>query len=351
MTSINELDEGQLAVISKVEKLLRLAGSNPNEAEAAAATAKAMELLAAYNLDLGMVGENSEKDTKREELAAKGGAYVYQRELWGSVAKLNFCLYWNQRKRVIYHLKTRDWVRHQYHHFFVGRSVNVVLTKTMSEYLEGAIERIMRERLVQKVFGHGTTLPISEIPSTELFSSWAVSYRTGAADRVIEKIEDRRRAMAEEEATKARAAQHAAERAGVSTSTAVTIGSFTKSEREANNEFRFDQKYGKGAWAKAVAREAAERVRQAEANRKAEEEWTRWAAAHPEEAKKEAERERKAYEASLRRANKPRATRERKEKPKAKDASAYWSGYDAGAAISIEPQVKDGASVPKLGRG
>jgi hypothetical protein len=42
----DNLTDEQRNIISKVEKLMRLAGRNPNEAEAAAASAKAMELLA-----------------------------------------------------------------------------------------------------------------------------------------------------------------------------------------------------------------------------------------------------------------------------------------------------------------
>ena len=39
------------ALINKIEKLLNLAGNNPNEAEAKAAMAKAQKLIAEYNID------------------------------------------------------------------------------------------------------------------------------------------------------------------------------------------------------------------------------------------------------------------------------------------------------------
>ena len=48
------------ALINKIEKLLSLAGNNPNEAEAKAAMAKAQKLIAEYNIDENLIGK--EKD-------------------------------------------------------------------------------------------------------------------------------------------------------------------------------------------------------------------------------------------------------------------------------------------------
>lgn len=326
-----ELDAEQVAIIEKVEKLLRLANKNPNEAEAAAAAAKAQELLTAYNLDMAMVGEVSSGNAKREQAKLKGGAYLYQRDLWNSVARLNFCLHWNDTKRSIYPKKRKlwdgtwqkyDWVRWQWHHFIVGRVVNVVATRTMAEYLEGAIERVLRERLADRITGI--------VPNTQLFSKWAVSYRSGAAMRVVEKLDERRNEMvAEENRKKAEAA-----RAGTSTATALTISSYKDAETDANMDFL----YGEGFSAK----QAAQRAERARLAREAEEEYTRWAAANPEEARAEEAKRRKEAE---KRTRKPR-----REKQYTGDSGAYWAGYDAAESISIDQQVDRGDRALRIGR-
>lgn len=320
---MTELTEEQNSIIEKVQKLLNLANKNPNEAEAAAATAKAQALLTAYNLDLAMVSEVSTGDAKREKDRLKGGAYIYQRELWRSVARLNFCLYWTSRRFVHFQRRRKQWdgsiasvdvPKLQWHHMLVGRVVNVKATRIMAEYLEGAIERLVRDRLRNKATG--------EVPHTELFSNWAVSYRTGAAYKVIEKIEERRDQMRAEENRK----RNEAARNGVSTATALTIASYTDSELDAN----LDHVHGEG-WS---AKRAAERAAQAQAAREAEEEYTRWAAAHPEEARKEEAKQRlkeeRAEEAAMRRALRAGDKL---------NSSAYYSGFDAADSISIDQQV------------
>ena len=44
-------------IISKIEKLLALAGNNPSEAEAQAALLKAQQLMAEHNLDMAQFEE------------------------------------------------------------------------------------------------------------------------------------------------------------------------------------------------------------------------------------------------------------------------------------------------------
>ena len=47
-------------IIKKIEKLLALAGNNPNENEALAASLKAQELIAKYNVNIDHLGDNKE---------------------------------------------------------------------------------------------------------------------------------------------------------------------------------------------------------------------------------------------------------------------------------------------------
>ena len=325
-----ELSPEAIKAVEQVEKLIRLAGKNPNQNEAAAATAKAMELLARYNLDMSVVEQNSGASSgKREDAKFEGGLYQYQRDLWKAVAELNFCLYWNQytwdetrvsksrRQRRLraydaeHGTKLADRGGYKFQHRVVGRVVNTTMTRTMAEYLLGAIERLTRERYPE--------------PS-QFYTRSATSYREGLAEAVIDKLAERRREILRKEQREARAAKKAAEkmqRAEVSTATTLILSSYVKSEEDANIDFV----YGEGT----SARWAQEEAENAEARRKAREEYTAWAKANPEEAaKKEAER-RKARRTSWNAG----MGGDRKQR----DHSAYYQGMDKGKEISIEPQT------------
>lgn len=321
--SQQDLSEEQIKIIQKVEKLLALANRQKgNEAEAAAAAAKAQEMLAAYNIDMAMVEQGSGTSGRREDAKHKGGVYLYQRDLWRAVSELNFCVYWTSRKWHRREVNRKHWDGStykddvwsiQYQHRVVGRIVNVKLTQSMASYLEQTIERLVMERL--------------DNDNTQRFSRWAVSYRKGAAARIIEKVQDRRDQLEEEEAERKRKAEHAAARAGVSTATTLTIADVRKSEREANMDFI----YGEG-WS---AKQAEARRKAAEEAAAAEKAYAEWAAANPEEARKEEEKQRKADEAYW-----ARRRGGRRASPKSDiDSSAYWAGYDAAEKVGIDPQT------------
>lgn len=314
--------EAQKAV-EQVEKLLRLAGKNSNQNESAAATAKAMEILAKYNLDMSIVEQNSGDKGRREDTKFAGGLYQYQRDLWRAVAELNFCLYWNQyshdpnkksnsaRAKRRRELGLSDRGGYRFEHRVVGRTVNVTGTRVMAEYLLGAIERLTRERYPE--------------PS-QFFTRSATSYREGLAESVIDKIADRRRDILKKEQLVERAAKKRADdaaRAGVSTATTLVLSTYTKSEEDANIDFV----YGEGTsaqWAQQEAEHAAKRKRERE-------EYTAWAAANPEEAAKKEEERRKSRRSSWNAG----MGGDRKQR----DNSAYYSGMDKGKEISIDPQT------------
>lgn len=315
---MSELSPEAIKAVEQVEKLLKLAGKNTNQNEAAAATAKAMELLAKYNLDMSIVEQNSGSSAgKREDTKFEGGLYQYQRDLWRAVAELNFCLYWNQytwdpnkkrRKADRYGERKGGYT---FQHRVVGRKVNVVATRTMSEYLLQAIERLTRERYPE--------------PS-QFFTRSATSFREGLAETVIDKIAERRKHVLKQEQIKARAAKKAADevaRQGVSTATTLTIADVTKTEHDANIDFI----YGEGTSARWAAEEAAD----AERRRRERDEYTRWAKAHPEEARKKEEERRKARRSSW--------NAGMGDGGKKRDYSAYYQGMDKGKEISIDPQT------------
>ena len=326
-----ELTEEQVKIVKRVEKLLALANRKKgNEEEAAAAAAKAQEMLAAYNIDMAMVEQGSGTSGRREQQKVKGGTYLYQRDLWRAVAELNFCLYWTSSKWTFREVTRRDhwggkykedvWSL-RYQHRVVGRTVNVKLTETMAGYLEQTIERLVMDRLDNQ--------------NNLRFSRWAVSYRKGAAARIIEKVRDRRDEIEAEEAERKRKAEQEAARKGVSTATTLTLADVRKSERDANMDFLYGEGYS--AERDRKRREAAEEAAKAEAA------YAEWAAANPEEARKEEEKQRKADERYW--------ARRRGRRSKASDNldhSAYWAGYDAAEKVGIDPQTSGKKDVGRL---
>lgn len=312
-------------VLDKVEKLLRLAAANPNEAEAAAATAKAQDLLAAYNLDMSAVEERG-SDGKRMKEEFEGGRHQWQQDLWKAVARLNFCIYFAQTVFIETPLgKHTDLVKtesgrmrvargvFQYRQTVVGKKVNVAATRAMASYLEGVCDRIVKERVRET----------NERPN----GRWANSFRSGVTERVVLKIYDRRRELIDEETRKAFEAQERAAEynaGNVATSTALTLSSYTEQEHDANVDFI----YGEGTSAKW----AADRASKAAAARAADEEYTRWAAANPREAAKEEARRKREAERDEERRNKRYF--------KGKDLGAWSEGWKKGDDVSLNQQAE-----------
>jgi hypothetical protein len=321
MTDSQEFTPEQTAVLEKVEKLLRLAARNTSPEEAASATAKAQDLLLAYNLDVEAVGKGgTASEARRERQAIKGGMYQYQRELWSAVARLNFCMYWTITHHIEREVRRRGWdgeMRtrivdgHEYRHTLVGKRVSVRLTVAMGTYLEQTIERLVKERYPQ---------------NSQRFMREAVAYREGIADELYMRLQERREKRIEDEERRRR---EASERAGVSTSTALTIGDLEQQERDANNDFR------RGVEEGTTARERAER---AQRMREAEEAYTRWAEANPEEARRQAEEARKARR-KYHRGGGPGSRGGETARDKRTSLGEYWSGRDKGREIGIDPQT------------
>lgn len=321
------------AAVDKVQKLLRLAANNSNEHESAQATARAMELLAAHNLDMAAVERDGGTTGKRAEENLRGGRYEWERSLWSAVATLNFCLYWSQTsfvedpkgkvRRYIrdpeHYKATGNSHRHvrgrtEHEHRLVGRTVNVAATKAMAGYLQSAVDRLTRERC--------------EPRGIPLRSKWANAFRQGVTDRLEGKVYERRRHLLREEEQKRRdaeAAAVAAGRSGVSTGTEITLTTYVSAEHDANIDFV----YGAGT----SASWAADRAKKAAAERAADEAYTKWAAANPEAARK-AEEKRRAE--SLKRDEK----RAKKNTRVTNDLGAYYAGRDAAEGVSIDPQAQ-----------
>ena len=332
------MDDATRKIVEKIAKIFQLAEKNPNKEEAAAAMAKGQEMLAAYNLDMTTIEKNSGETGKRLDEKVSGGMYRYQRELWEHIAELNFCMYWTMLVRVKEGTPQAKRGRlYTHEHRIVGRQVNCIATKNMGSYLEGVINRLCIERMGGE-------------NRSGFYSSWAVAFREGIADAVMQKVRQRRKGQQEEEQRKADEAAERAARAGISVATALTLTGVKEAEKIANYDFL----NGAGAWAgKEAAREEREkrwaeiRAEEAAAQAAAEVAHAAWAKANPEEAAKQAEKERKAARKKEERRNNsysgfrtyagPSKAEQRKE------SSAYWSGRDAGKNVSIDPQTEGGA--------
>lgn len=339
------MDDATRKVVEKIAKIFQLAEKNPNKEEAAAAMAKGQEMLAAYNLDMTTIEKNTGESGKRLDEMVTGGMYRYQRELWQHIAELNFCMYWTMNVRT--KEGTPQWKRGRkftHEHRLVGRQVNCIATKNMGSYLEGVINRLCIERMGGE-------------NRTGFYSSWAIAFREGIADAVMQKVRQRRRGQQEEEQRKLDEAAERAARAGISVATALTIKGVKEAEEIANYDFL----HGAGAWARKEAlREEAEkswadrRAEQARAEAEAERVYAEWALAHPEEAAKEAEKQRRLERQKERKRNRSGGGFRYRQESKAeqrRDSSAYWSGHDVGKTVSIDPQTSGGGNSRRIANG
>lgn len=316
---MNQDDEVKL--IERIHKLLTLGKNNPSPEESARAVEKANQLMREYNISLATIEQKAGGGTtRREELRVATGFYAWKRELWEAIAKLNFCLYWTERQYVpavgifikLGRTKTLKRV-----HKIVGRAVNVAAARGMADYLEGTIERMVDETLRA---GQGTLPP----------GDYVHAFRVGMADELIQRILGRYHKRIGEERLKEEKAERAARRAaakGVSTSTAVTISSFTQSEEAANMDFV----YGDGFSAEQAAREAAHAKTVAE-NEAA---FTRWAKANPEKAEKMAREEDARWRRSRYRGG-PKTAKDKL------DHGAYNRGRAQAEKVSLDQQVDSG---------
>jgi hypothetical protein len=330
-----QLSEEQRNVLPRIQKLLSLAANNSSPEEAASAAARAQELLLAYNLSSDLLDQDLEGGTRGQE-QLRGGSREYERDLWGWVAELNFCLHWvgQRRQKMPRRFKPGDYwygredvpdyakfrTQHSWHHFLIGRKANVAATIAMAGYLQKRVDDLAME------FVYGD--------EKMRYSQRAMSFREGAVAVIVNKLIDRRRdQLLEERKAQADAQRRADEAAakGISTATALTIAGVRQSEDDLNRDLMFGQEPG------TTARQRAERAARQAA---AEAEYTRWAAEHPEEAAAQ-ERERLAQ------AEKDAARRARRGAPRGKDVDgqAWLAGRKAGDAIGLDPQA--GQAKPK----
>lgn len=347
--SIMDLTPEQLEVIPKIEKMLNLANRAGTPEEAAAAMGKAQEFMMAYNLDQARIEANSGDSGKRSDEKLKGGHHEFQRELWREVAKLNFCIYMS----MVEHEKVWGFVKLPNNagfrkvakktkkirtHRMIGRTLNVRSASQQAEYIEQSIERITRDNIVEH--GHHP------------WGEFAMSYRQGMVDNIVERIRERHKHLLTEAANKAAEQEEARRASGladVSTNMSLVITNYADAEHEANLDHLDPDRHTR-------ALERAERIRkeeqeQAERRARIQQRYAEWAAAHPEEAAAEEaqRRERRAAEEKIERQrakrreyyynNHPGYTRSYGSYQEKGNRTAQALGYEAGSKVSLDRQA------------
>jgi hypothetical protein len=315
-----ELSPKAQAVIEKVKKLLALANDERNnEHQAAAAAAKAQELLEAYNLDMAIVGKTAKgpQGGRREDTRLKGGLYKWQRRLWEAVADLNFCMYWS-----IKGLSKGS----TYEHRILGRQENVIGAQVMADYLQQTVERLAQETARDR--------------EVNVFAREMVAYREGMAQRLVERLQRLRREKLQAEKERQRQEMEQARANGPSNPHGLVLASLIEDE----NALNLDHLYGYEPGTTARRRREAElRYRQEVEARK------RWREENPEEAARLDAQRQKEYEQEMKRQERNRRRRTgsyREREPTAEERRQmlpeYDEGYERGDDVSLNQQVDEG---------
>lgn len=206
------------AVLERLEKLLRLAES-PNEHEASAAMAKAQQMMEDFNIDAATIGKTAKgkQGAPRSDEKNKGGLYEWQRDLWKAVAEMNFCRYWSIKGL------TRGST---YEHRLLGSAVNVKSTQIMAAYLQGAVERIVKDH--DKAHGYN------------VFAREMIGMREGIADRLCERLRDLHRERVAEGKRKAAEDKARASHPSAAPGNAlVVLGDVIQSEDDLNTDYEY----------------------------------------------------------------------------------------------------------------
>jgi len=305
-----DLSNEAIKAVSLAKKLLALSkDSGATEAEASIAASKAMELLAAHNLDISIMESHGGAKEARGKETRSGGLYKWQRTLWRAIAELNFCLY-----ETVKGTHSGGTFRHE----LIGRKVNVASCYHLGDYLEKTIERMVRERVNGE--------------ARQLFTSSSNSYREGVADSIVSKLNARRFQFLMEQHAREKAARQANPGAGA----AMTVMAMSEAEFDAN----MDIKYGEGYSAKLRAARAAAAARFEEARLLR----RKWEIDNPEAFAQE-QAELKAAEEKRRKEEEKRAKRRkntgysyRSDKVR-KNELAYWDGRSDGEEVGLDSQV------------
>lgn len=327
--SEQELSPAALAAIDKVTKLLALANdTRGNEAEAQNAMDLAHRILEQHNLDMASVEQKSQAKGKRADATNTGGLYKWQRAVWEQTAKLNMCVYQSIRGLT---------AGSKYEQRLIGRAENVLMTRLMAEYLQGAIERIAAEWAKDQGYASRFVKP-------------AIVYREGMADTVCSRLATLHRRRVEENRRKEEEARAAAPRGD---GTSIVLASVIQEEADLNADYLNGYEPGTTARRRAENEAAyagyreqeAERERVKQARMLIDPTFALQVKAEELAAQKEAERNNKRWEKSYNR--RTYGAKETAEDRRRADP-AYGEGRERGHDISLDRQVDGDASQRRI---
>lgn len=316
-------------IIRRIQLLMQMANRpEGNEAEATNALALAQKLLAAHNLEMAMVlgthvegGTVAAPEEKREKTKiSRSAQYKWQREMWKALAEANFC--WHSIIEVYEGKRGKGKASRipVKRHMILGRESNVIAVRLMGEYLEDTMERLL------------TT--VGGFTNQERLSRAAISWKSGCAERLIERIQEQAEARKRE--------SDAAPETGC---TGLVLRDVYQREYEAN----YDARYGQGAFQRKQIRDAeweagqAEREAKAKAEQEqAEREWLEYLQNETPQQKKARERQEEKDRIKQARANRRfwnRLYNEQEREAAKVDHEAVERGRRAGNDINLSTQI------------
>ena len=177
-------------VLLKVKKLLALSGSS-FEAEAASAAAKASELMLAHGLQADQlvceVGE--EEEVQQDEYVSEKHDTFWTHTIAKALAASNMCDNWLQSS-----YRGAKGYKRKHNVVFVGKPSRTVVCKEILQYLIGAVERILEEK-IKEAKTEGVIVDGDEVYLVEDFdrSDWLPfrnAFKIGAAETIANRIRE-----------------------------------------------------------------------------------------------------------------------------------------------------------------
>lgn len=166
------------SAINLIRKLLALStSSNPNEA--AAAAAKAQELLLKHHLDMSMIETHEDEADMIAREDFVGGDGVWQLSLMSAVAKAYLCRVVRTHERN----PSAKGAQFLKRYAVFGRPENIEITKYLYTYLQREIKRLCTEAVTEQGY--------SKLDMAEgLSKSFAAAFRVGAVVTIKAKLEE-----------------------------------------------------------------------------------------------------------------------------------------------------------------
>jgi len=174
-------------ILERITKLLALANS-PNEHEAAAAAAKAQEILTEHNLrleDIKTEHKSPDIPIDQVEIDSSGRRIYWKGSIANALANANFCTMWWLGGRVI----------------IVGRNHNVAIVKSLYDYLTNTVERLAAQGVEAEkqayvmYLAEFVVMGIKPSVAEPNWRTWKYSFITGCSKRLAERIEEQTRLM------------------------------------------------------------------------------------------------------------------------------------------------------------